>query len=196
MLASLHASVLHLSPSLLYLLLYLLHLSSCPSCSSLPALPSADHALIICKGRLVPPCAVPLSWCSPTRFPIYLTSSRQNRSVSKFCLLPFFLFPFLQQSSVSFVQLWFSHSLYSQNYPSVHPFIQPAPFSPFLLTSPNPTAVGSECRRDRAWAKISSPRRSLSMYQLIGINLHPRILVLLLCSSSPLQAPLFYCLLP
>lgn len=30
------------------------------------------------------------------------------------------------------------------------------------------------------------------MYQLIGINLHPRILLLLLCFPSLLQAPLFY----
>lgn len=30
------------------------------------------------------------------------------------------------------------------------------------------------------------------MYQLIGINLHRRILLLLLCFPSLLQAPLFY----
>lgn len=48
---------------------------------------------------------------------------------------------------------------------------------PSLPAGPHLAAVGSKCRGDRAWAKISSSCRSLSMYQLIGINVHPRTLL-------------------
>lgn len=97
-------------------------------------------------------------------------------------------FPFLQPHSTSFIHLS----------PSPHKAIHSSciyPSSQLLVPgssqpSPDPTAVGSKCRGDRAWAKISSPRRSLSIYQLIGINLHPRILLLLLCFFLSVTGPL------
>lgn len=171
-------------PSSLLYALYLLHLPSCPSRSSLPALPSADDALIILQREVLSLSRHPSLPSFPVLPHIYLQMQRflSFNLSSSFSCIPLFslFFPLkIHKAAASWIT-------------TIHPFIQPATPLLFLPTGPHPTAVGSKCCRDRAWAKISSPCRSLSMYHLIRINLHPRIQVFLLCSFFLLQTVFFY----
>lgn len=137
-----------------------LQLSACPF---LPALPSADHVLITPQRNTLPPHTVHLSWCSPL-CPISVRHC--------FALTSFYFAPVTPSTS---------HCL-SQCYHSS--FIKPAALPLFLPKTSHLTAVGSKCREAGAQTKISSPCRSLSLYQLIGINLHSRTLLLLLIFFS------------
>lgn len=157
MLASLHASVLHLSPSLLSLR-YPLHHSSCPSRSRLPALPSGDHALITLQSEALPPHPGLLS-CGSSLCPLSIRKSPDTIAPSLHllyrCLPRFSLFPFLQPSSTSFIRFCLAPLIYSQNHPfiihlSTHPFSHSSSQLLFLPTSPHPKAVGSKCRGDSA----------------------------------------------
>ena len=183
-LAGLHASVL-LSPPIPIsalsppsLQLSLSFLSACPPiCWSCP-----DNSA---EGRSSPPPFAPS--LSPDVPPLRCLSIRLFFPLSPDCLphpvfLSFNLTPLL--SSIS---LHLPHKAIHSSciYPSGQ-LLVPGSSQP----SPDPTAAGSKCRGDRAWAKISSPRRSLSMYQLIGINLHPRIPFLLLCFFLSVTGPL------
>lgn len=137
-----------------------LQLSACPF---LPALPSADHVLITPQRNALPPRTVHLSWCSPL-CPISVRHffARSSIRTNSF---PSTLLQFLPPPPTVFSQ----HSAFTRQ----------AALPLFLRKAPHLTAVGSQCREAGAEAKISSPCRSLSMYQLIGINLHPRTLLLL-----------------
>lgn len=128
---------------------------------------------LLCRVRLtlvfspVTPHSVPLSirhspdTVAPSLHLLYL------------CLPRFSLFPFLQPSSTSFIHFRPASLINSQNYPFISPLIHSSSQLLFLPNSPHPTAVGSKCRGDSAWAKISFPPRSLSMYQLIESNRTP-----------------------
>lgn len=162
MLPSLHASVLHppthtITHTNTHSISALsLQLSAGPF---LPALPSADHVLITPQRNTLPPHTVHLSWCSPL-CPISVRHC--------FALTSFYFAPVTPSTS---------HCL-SQCYHSS--FIKPAALPLFLPKTSHLIAVGSKCREAGAETTISSPCRSLSLYQLIGINLHPRTLLLLL----------------
>lgn len=148
MLASLHASVLHISPPSSIFCFISSISSSCPSCSSLPALPSADHALITLRRKALPLVPSPFSPDVPHSAPSLSDFLQTKSPYFYLCLPPFFVVSFpppLPSSS-----LLYSPSIHKTVHPSIHPFIQPATLSLFLPTSPNPTAVGSKCRADRA----------------------------------------------
>lgn len=200
-LAGVHATVLRLSrisalspPSLQ---LSLLLPSPCPtiwwSCPDY----STERGCSSSPRPSLPP------WLGPLIYLEILQTQSHHLSIScTLCFLPSPIFPFPQPCSAPFIRFLpcylhlFTKPIHSFiTHLSTHPFSHSSSQLLFLLTSPHPTAARSKCREDSAWAKISSPRRSVSMYQLIGINLHPGILLLLLCFSSLLQAPFCFILL-